>query len=258
MRLCGHGPPPPSSHSPVYAGSQSGSFYALSRSAGSPLWIHAVTMGVTSSAAVARDAAGTVVYVGLGVSLQALNATSGLILWTFPTQDWVVSSPLLLPGGTLYVGSNDGSVYAVSAASGQQVWSYTTGGPVGGSVAVSEGVAVFGSSDQNVYGVDAANGTLLWKFATAAAVQSTAALGNGTAYIGSEVGERVCEGGCVLGWGALRFSLLWIHVCVYDSRVCLPISQCLCVCVAGRQRIRAEPAHRRAGVALHHRQRRVL
>ena len=38
-----------------------------------------------------------------------------------------VSSSPAVAGGVVYVGSDDGKVYALSASTGTQIWSYTTG-----------------------------------------------------------------------------------------------------------------------------------
>ena len=42
----------------------------------------------------------------------------------------VVSSPAVV-GGVVYVGSEDGKVYALNAANGALMWNYTTDGWVG-------------------------------------------------------------------------------------------------------------------------------
>ena len=59
------------------------------------------------------------------------------VLWTFTTGERIVSSPVYADG-TIFFGSDDGSIYAVDAASGQQLWRRATGGPVAGSPAVAE------------------------------------------------------------------------------------------------------------------------
>ena len=46
----------------------------------------------------------------------ALNAATGHARWSYTTGNWVKSSPAVA-GGTVYVGSDDGKVYAPSAGS---------------------------------------------------------------------------------------------------------------------------------------------
>jgi outer membrane protein assembly factor BamB len=46
--------------------------------------------------------------------------------------------------GVVYVGSDDGNVYALSASTGAELWSFTTPGPVSSSPAVADGVVYVG------------------------------------------------------------------------------------------------------------------
>ena len=82
------------------------------------------------------------------------------------------SSPALSPdGSTVYVGSDDHSLYAVHAANGTEAWKFTTGDVLDNSIpALSpDGSMVHvGSSDTNFYAVHAANGTEAWIFTTGA------------------------------------------------------------------------------------------
>ena len=56
----------------------------------------------------------------------------------------VYSSPAVV-GGVVYVGSDDGNVYALNAANGAKLWNYTTGSEVYSSPAVVDGVVYIGS-----------------------------------------------------------------------------------------------------------------
>ena len=51
-------------------------------------------------------------------------------------------------------GSYDGNVYALDAHTGEFRWSYTTGGRVVSSPAISNGVVYVGSYDHFVYAID--------------------------------------------------------------------------------------------------------
>lgn len=107
--------------------------------------------------------------------------------WQFQTGDWVRSSPAV-SGGTVYVGSEDGHLYAIDAAAGGQRWRFETEAGVWSSPAVSEGVVYVGSEDGSVYAVDAATGSALWRFRTGAAVWSSPAVSDGLVYVGNEEG----------------------------------------------------------------------
>ena len=65
----------------------------------------------------------------------------------------------------MYVGSYDGYLYALDAASGAVLWRAPTGGEVRSSATPSaDGARVFvGSSDGYLYAFDAASGALAWR-----------------------------------------------------------------------------------------------
>jgi outer membrane protein assembly factor BamB len=71
--------------------------------------------------------------------------------WSFATKDIVQGAPTLSPDGqTLYVGSNDGFVYALKTSDGSKIWATDFGGPVNGSpVLSSDGSTLY---DANING----------------------------------------------------------------------------------------------------------
>ncbi len=87
---------------------------------------------------------------------------------------------------TVYVGSNDGTLYAVNATDGTKQWEFTTGGPVESSPTVVDGTVYVGSNDDTLYAVDASSGTKEWAFTNpSAAVESSPTVVDGTVYVGS-------------------------------------------------------------------------
>jgi eukaryotic-like serine/threonine-protein kinase len=87
------------------------------------------------------------------------------VAWKFKTRGRVVSSPVVV-GNVVYVGSTDGSMYAINRADGTQRWKFDTRGPVNSSPAFHNGVVYFGSVDGNFYAVTADSGKMKWTFAT--------------------------------------------------------------------------------------------
>jgi outer membrane protein assembly factor BamB len=110
------------------------------------------------------------------------------VIWTAVTGGPIFSSPVVGPSGTIYVGSNDGNLYAIGKA-GITSWTYLTGGAVQSSPAVAPSGEVYvGSNDGNVYAIYP-NGSLQWKYNTTATVFSSPAIGpDGTIYVGSSNG----------------------------------------------------------------------
>lgn len=100
-----------------------------------------------------------------GVQASAAPRQFHRVKWRFPTGDRVVSSPVW-HAGVVYVGSDDGNVYAIDAASGRQRWMQRTGGPVSSTPAVAAGKVFATSYDGRLYALDAGDGQVLWKFSS--------------------------------------------------------------------------------------------
>lgn len=101
----------------------------------------------------------TGVYAGPGVP--ALHGPK----WTFATKGQIYSSPAVVDG-VVYVGSTDGAVYAIDAATGTEKWKVVTKGRVVSSPAVAEGTVYIESYDGLLYAIDAVTGQVRWTFAT--------------------------------------------------------------------------------------------
>jgi parallel beta-helix repeat protein len=105
-------------------------------------------------------------------------------LWNYTTAGAVESSPAVADG-TVFIGSNDGNVYALDQHTGAHIWNYTTGGAVKSSPAVADGRVYVGSDDFNVYCLDASTGAEIWINQTGGIVQSSPAVADGRVYVGS-------------------------------------------------------------------------
>jgi len=120
------------------------------------------------------------------VGSQSLRGQSdGSLKWKFATGDAVKSSPAIGADGTIYVGSDDNSLYAISP-DGSRKWEFATGAEIESSPAIgADGTIYVGSADNSLYAISPA-GTQKWKFTTGSEVDSSPAIGaDGTVYIGS-------------------------------------------------------------------------
>jgi outer membrane protein assembly factor BamB len=131
----------------------------------------------------------TAILVVSGVHLSTPSDASGPVSlrWSYTTGNFV-DSPAVA-GGTVYIGSDDGKVYALDAATGDLRWTYTTGAAVESSPAVAAGTVYIGSNDDRVYALNAATGHLRWTYKTGSYVVSSPAVEGGTVYIGSFDGK---------------------------------------------------------------------
>ena len=104
------------------------------------------------------------------------------LAWKFPTKDVITSSPSIDVDGTIYIGSDNGNMYAINP-SGTMKWRYETNGPIKSSVAINQdGTIYFGSGDKKLYAINS-DGTLKWTYETDGYIFSSPAIGNdGTIY----------------------------------------------------------------------------
>lgn len=91
--------------------------------------------------------------------------TLSALAWKFKTAGRVISTPLVV-GDVVYVGSTDGSLYAINRADGTQRWKFDTKGAIASSPAYSQGFVYIASNDGIVYAVLAETGQSKWTFAT--------------------------------------------------------------------------------------------
>ena len=108
------------------------------------------------------------------------------VLWTFTTGDAVETSPAVADG-MVYVGSDDGYVYALNVFNGSLVWKYNTYGPVQSSPAVVDGVVFVGGFHSHaVFALNAHTGALVWNYTTKSVYPnkiSSTAVANGLVYV---------------------------------------------------------------------------
>ena len=203
----------------VYFITYDGVFYALSTDTGAIKWrfatggerrfeakgIHGLTPSdqtiadpmdlFLSSPAVSN---GRVYFGSSDGHVYALDAQTGILQWSFETQDIVHASPAIAIN-TVYIGSWDSYLYALDAATGQEKWRFKTGedpaihNQVGfqSSPAVADGTVFVGCRDGHVYAVDAATGKKKWDYSTSQSwVNGTPAVRDGVVYVGTSDTHR--------------------------------------------------------------------
>jgi polyvinyl alcohol dehydrogenase (cytochrome) len=79
----------------------------------------------------------------------------------FPDTTSAWGQPTII-GGRLFVGSQNGTVYALDAKSGCVVWTFTANGGVRSSVSIGAGRAYFSDQKGYVYAIDAEDGHEIW------------------------------------------------------------------------------------------------
>lgn len=190
------------------------------------IWTASVhsTPGFTASANVVVSPDGKTVFAKvLGLNLNqdytvAINATTGTTHWDFSSGSVTVgnqngdvhtfvssmfyssTAPLMISGDstTLYVSSNDGTLYALNAVTGKLIWSFRSSQSIR-TRAILSGTGTntpyiyFGSDDRSIYMLNAKTGERIDSYFTEGMVASSPAVkesrGNTTLFIGSDDGN---------------------------------------------------------------------
>jgi outer membrane protein assembly factor BamB len=138
----------------------------------------------------------------------ALTARRGKVRWRRrigPTE----SSPVVA-NGLVYVGDQNGYVYAFRARTGGTRWTFRTHGAVKGGVAIAGRRLYVGSYDGHVYALNARTGHLLWRGSAQGRLggtgnfYSTPVAAYGRVYIGNTDGK-------VYSYGATSGRIRWSH-----------------------------------------------
>ena len=189
---------PIGSDTTMFVGGADGELHAVSANYGTSKWSYIrprlhlngrwqmrAKRPIVSSAALSPEG---IVYVGADTALVALNAATGsggfagTVKWSYETRGLVLASPALDDLGRIYVGSMDGSMYALVRENGAYLWRFDAEGGLYSSPALDgRGRLYVGSVDGYLYALDAATGALAWKFRTSAAVYSSPATSWATA-----------------------------------------------------------------------------
>ena len=159
--------------------------YALDANTGATIWDYNTGYSYFPSTPVVVN---NVIYVGSGeYHVLALNAKTGTLIWTAATDGMVSSSPAVA-NGVVYVASQtsyqSGSVIALKASTGEQIWLTGIGGA--SSPIVANGVVYAGEHGHGVHALDAKTGAPLWLYVTGDEVDSSPVVANGVLYVTSE------------------------------------------------------------------------
>lgn len=95
----------------------------------------------------------------------ALSMKNGRVVWSYPLPAGSESSPLVL-GNSVYVGSQDGTVYSFRTSDGHVNWTFHAAGAVKGGPAYAAGNIYFGDYASRVYAVSARTGREQWAATT--------------------------------------------------------------------------------------------
>jgi outer membrane protein assembly factor BamB len=188
---CSNLPSPVVVDAVVYIATMNG-VYAVNAYTGEQIWKTTEGRDFFVSTPAVSDG---MLYVGsmIGHSIYAFRTSDGQLVWQYSTGDYVNSSPAIY-GNAVYVGGNDGYLYALDSATGGLRWKFNGGGanPYDSvsSPVVYDGVVYTSCYDGNVYALDAESGSVIWNHTTTK-LESTYAspsFSNGIVYLSAGSG----------------------------------------------------------------------
>lgn len=177
----------------VYVGSRDAHVYALDAATGRKRWDYPTSKSWVNGTPAVRDG---LVYVGTSdtARVMALDARSGRLRFNFDAKAYVFSS-VALAGKLALVGTHNGRLYALDAASGAPAWEFHTEGSKrnAATLLTADGrlnqdafTPVFGDF-QDMY-ID------FQRFMSLGAIFSSPAVDNGVVYVGSADGNLYALG----------------------------------------------------------------
>ena len=132
--------------------------------AGQKRWLD-LTLGPVASSPALNDDRTMAVVGSFDGYVHAYNTATGEPLWRFAARDHIYASPAIGADGTIYVGSADGTLYALNP-DGTQQWAFDTLDPIRSSPAVDgDGNIYFGGADGRLYAMHP-DGTRWWSYDT--------------------------------------------------------------------------------------------
>lgn len=125
-------------------------------------------------------------------NIWALNAEDGEMVWKFPTQGGIASSPTVDRGaGLVMFGSEDHTFNAVNYRTGRIVWSFTTKDRIRSSPAVAMDHVFFGSDDGYLYALVSQNGRNMWTYDAGSPVRNRPYITDEAIIFGTDLGEII-------------------------------------------------------------------
>jgi outer membrane protein assembly factor BamB len=140
-------------------------------------------------------------------------------MWNYTTgADGVPGSPAVV-NGIVYIGSDDGNLYALNATTGTLIWNYTVGPPGQSSPAVANGIVYIAAGYYYFYALNATTGTLIWKIPLGAGMFYSPAVAGGIVYVSSTADSTPPFPAMVYALNASSGARVWSYIIPYRDVV---------------------------------------
>ncbi len=167
----------------LYVSSTDGYLYALQQDSGSIAWRVRLDNLLTDATPALE---GQVLFVPVhSTALEALDAHTGQVYWTFETSEKIQAPPLVVGRRVLVASSM--TLWGLDATTGGVIWKFhrgVTGWPTTGSPAAAGNVVYIGlGTSTQLWALDLTNGHILWSFDTGDRITSEALVKADTVYV---------------------------------------------------------------------------
>lgn len=167
----------------LYIASTNGYLYALDQKTGATAWRTSVGNYLTDSTPALE---GQVLFVAVRSSIiEALNAHTGQVYWTFETGE-KIQAPPLVAGSRVLLASRT-TAWSLDATTGRLVWKFhrgVDGWPSTGSPSLAGDTLYVGlGSATQFWALNLEDGHVVWSFDTHDRITSTALIGTDTVYV---------------------------------------------------------------------------
>ena len=114
----------------------------------------------------------------------------GEIVWKFRTGGWIEGAPLAADG-TVYIGSQDRSLYALNAATGEVEWEYEAGGGISADAVAAGDAIIAADLDGRIHAVDRETGARIWTTAPASRIWGKVSANENSAFAANKDGHVI-------------------------------------------------------------------
>jgi len=188
----------------VYIASTDGYLYALSQASGAISWRAEVGNYLTDSTPALEGQ--TLFVAARGTTIEALNAQTGAVYWTFAVAERIEAPPLVV-GSRVLVASRT-TLWTLNATDGSLLWKFhrgAVGWPTTGVPAVAGDTVYVGlGSGSSLWALNLTNGQIVWAFDTGDRITSAPLVSAGTVYIATWHGE-------IFALDRAQGTMLWVY-----------------------------------------------
>ena len=188
----------------VYIASTDGYLYALSQSTGDIVWRAEVGNYLTDSTPALE---GQTLFVAThGTTMEALNARTGALYWTFAITERIEAPPLVVGNRVLVVSRT--TLWTLNATDGSLLWKFhrgVVGWSSSGSPSVAGDTVYVGlGSNTSLWALDLTTGQTVWSFDTGDRITSAPLVRVGIVYIATWHGE-------IFALDRAHGNMLWVY-----------------------------------------------